>query len=54
MTTTARVRKRGQITVPAEVRKALGWAKGTVLQFENLPDGKIQITPVGRVTITKM
>ena len=54
MAFTARVRPRGQITIPAKERNARGWDKGTVLQFQNLPDGKIGITPIGRVTITKM
>ena len=44
----ARMTSKGQITVPATVRKELGLAIGSVVEFDRLPDGKIGIVPKSR------
>ena len=42
-----RVRKRGQITLPAEARKQLGWKPGDVLEFELKSDRSIFVRRIG-------
>jgi AbrB family looped-hinge helix DNA binding protein len=45
---TATVTSKGQITIPAEVRAALGLRAGSRVQFVQLDDGKYEIVPASR------
>ncbi len=40
-----KVRKNGQITIPAKIRKKLGIKEGDILEIE-VVDGKIVLTPL--------
>ena len=44
----ATVTTKGQITIPAEVRAALGLHAGSRVQFVQLDDGKYEIVPASR------
>lgn len=44
----ARVTSKGQITLPSKLRKELGLGTGSTVDFERLPDGKVQIVPKSR------
>lgn len=44
----ATVTTKGQITIPAEVRAALGLRAGSRVQFVRLDDGRYEIVPASR------
>lgn len=44
----AKVTSKGQITLPTKLRKELGLGTGSTVEFERLPDGKVQIVPKSR------
>jgi AbrB family looped-hinge helix DNA binding protein len=44
-TKVARVQEKGQVTLPAEVRRKLGIKKGDVLGLRVMPDGSVLLTP---------
>ena len=50
----SRVTSQGQISVPAEIRRRLGIAPGTVLEWEEEEDGRIVVRRVGGVTSEEM
>ena len=41
----ARVQEKGQVTLPAEVRRKLGIKKGDVVSFSLTQDGSVLLTP---------
>lgn len=43
------ITRKGQITIPVEIRRALGIAEGDKVVV-SLVDGKVQLVPVGSVT----
>lgn len=45
---TATLTTKGQVTLPAEVRRALGVAEGDKLSFTPLPDGGFRVAPANR------
>ncbi|WP_277213801.1 AbrB/MazE/SpoVT family DNA-binding domain-containing protein [Isoptericola croceus] len=45
---TATVTSKGQITIPAAVRRALGLRTGDRVEFVALPDGHVEIVPATR------
>jgi AbrB family looped-hinge helix DNA binding protein len=46
MAMTAKITSKGQITVPHQVRRALGVAAGDRLVFEERADGEMRVMPV--------
>jgi antitoxin PrlF len=46
MAATAKITSKGQITVPLQVRRALGIAAGDRLMFEESASGGMRVTPV--------
>jgi AbrB family looped-hinge helix DNA binding protein len=42
----ARITSKGQVTIPVEVRRALGVQEGDSLLFESLGEGEVRIRPV--------
>lgn len=46
MSMTAKITTKGQITVPRQVRRALGVGAGDRLVFEEGADGEMRITPL--------
>ena len=46
MAMTAKITSKGQITVPYQVRRALGVGAGDRLVFEERPSGEMRVMPV--------
>ncbi len=49
----SRVTAQGQVSVPADVRKALGIGPGSILEWEQ-EDGKVVVRRVGKYTFEDM
>jgi len=45
----ATMTSKGQVTIPQEIREALGLTQGTQLSFE-LSDGELRVRPISRNT----
>lgn len=49
----SRIQEKGQITLPAEIRKNLGLEKGDLVTFEEC-DGRVMIIPQKTVTLAEL
>jgi antitoxin PrlF len=50
----ARITSKGQVTIPVEVRRALGVEEGDSLLFERVGEGEVRIRPVKRQRIPEL
>jgi antitoxin PrlF len=50
--TTATITSKGQITIPVEIRQALGLDAGDRISFEEISPGKYSFVPVQRRSVT--
>jgi antitoxin PrlF len=51
---TSRMTSKGQVTVPKNIREALGLSEGDRVAFARGPDGRIVLEKVGLITFRKL
>lgn len=51
---TAKLQPRGQITIPAEIRRTLGWKPGDSISFGTTPDGVLQLRVIKRLPVREL
>jgi antitoxin PrlF len=51
---TSRMTSKGQVTVPKNIREALGLSEGDRVAFARDPDGRIVLEKVGLITFRKL
>lgn len=44
----ATMSSKGQVTIPVEIRRALGLSQGDIVQFFSNPDGSVTVVPKNR------